>query len=111
MRPDRVLLDRRAIVSIGGTFLLMGLVVGAHGPLLEHLTRRFAVRLPVAGATISVHFAGALVGVLVAMRAMQETAARSTVIVAPALARLGCLAVSVAPTLPAFPCAGVLLGL
>src|SRR5438105_2146044 len=111
MRPDRVFLDRRAIVSIGGTFLLMGLVVGAYGPLLEHLTRRFAVSLPVAGATISVHFAGALVGVLVAMRAMQKTPARSTVIAATALAGLGCLAVSVAPTWPAFLGAVFLLGL
>src|SRR5437868_6680524 len=111
MRSDRVLLDRGAIISIAGTFLLMGLVVGAYGPLLEHLTRRFAVSLPVAGATISVHFAGGLVGVLIAMRAMRQTQARWTVIAGSALAGAGCLAVALAPAWPAFLGAVFVLGL
>ena len=71
-----------AVVAIGLTFLLMGLVVSAYGPLLEHLTRRFGVRLPVAGATISVHFAGGLVGVLMAMRSMERLPARVTIMAA-----------------------------
>jgi len=111
MRADRVVLDRASIGSIGGTFLLMGLIVGAYGPLLEHLTRRFGVSLPVAGATISVHFAGALLGVLIAMRAMQKTPARWTVMSATALAGVGCLAVAVAPAWPAFLGAVFVLGL
>ena len=49
MRSDRVVLSRTAIVAIGGVYLLMGLIVSSYGPLLEHLTRRFAVSLPVAG--------------------------------------------------------------
>ena len=79
MRPDRVLLSRAPIAAIGGAYLLMGLVVSSYGPLLEHLTRRFAVSLPVAGATISVHFAASLVGVVIAMRTMTRLPARTTV--------------------------------
>src|SRR5437879_9582439 len=95
MRPDRVFLDRRAIVSIGGTFLLMGLVVGGYGPLLEHLTRRFGVSLPVAGATISVHFAGSLPGVFIAMRSFVNLNARVTVIVATAIVSFGLMIVAI----------------
>ena len=40
------------------------MVVGAYGPLLEHLTRRFAVSLPVAGATISLYPAASVGGIL-----------------------------------------------
>jgi fucose permease len=111
MRADRVVLDRTSIAAIGGSFLVMGLVVGAYGPLLEHLTRRFGVSLPVAGATISVHFAGALIGVLLAMRSMQKTPARWTVMAASVSAGVGCLAVSVAPTWPAFLGGVFVLGL
>jgi len=110
-RVDRITIDRTAIVSIGGTFLLMGLVVAAYGPLLEHLTRRFGVSLPVAGATISVHFAGALLGVLITMPSMERAPARWSVMAATGLVGVGCAAVSVAPTWPAFMAAVFVLGL
>jgi len=105
-----VVLDRTSIVAIGGTFLLMGLVVAAYGPLLEHLTRRFAVSLPVAGATISVHFTGGLLGVLIAMRWMERAPARWSVMAATALVGVACAAFSVAPTWPAFVGAVFALG-
>ncbi|TMD73205.1 MAG: hypothetical protein E6I81_05230 [Chloroflexi bacterium] len=98
-------------MSIGGTFLLMGMVVAAYGPLLEHLTRRFGVSLPVAGATISVHFAGALLGVLITMRSMERTPARWSVIAATGLVGVGCVAVSIARAWPAFMAAVFVLGL
>ncbi len=80
----------------------MGLVVSAYGPLLEHLTHRFAVGLPVAGATISVHYAGSLLGVLAAMRTMARRPARETVMAATVLAALGCVGVALAPGWPVF---------
>ncbi len=89
----------------------MGVVVAAYGPLLEHLTHRFGVSLPVAGATISVHFAGGLIGVLVAMRAMEKLSSRVPVMVATGVVSLGALAVSVAPTWPTFVAAVFVLGL
>jgi FHS family glucose/mannose:H+ symporter-like MFS transporter len=92
-------------------FLLTGLVVAAYGPLLEHLTRRFSVSLPVAGATISVHFAGALLGVLVAMRFMEGVAARTSIMCASALVGLGCMAVAFAPAWPAFLAAVFVMGI
>src|SRR5438128_12061980 len=96
MPPHRVVLTRTSIVAIGLTFLLMGLVVSAYGPLLEHLTRRFGVSLPVAGATISVHFAGGLVGVLIAMRSMERLPARVTVMAGSGIPSLACVAGGVA---------------
>lgn len=99
-----------AVAAIAATFLLMGLVVAAYGPLLEHLTRRFAVSLPVAGATISVHFAGALVGTVVTMRAMEKLAARTSVMAATGLTALGCIAAAFAPAWPAFVGAVFVIG-
>ena len=80
----------------------MGLVVSGYGPLLEHLTRRFGVSLPVAGSTISVQFAGALAGVLLAMRAFERLAARVTVTASCAIAALGLTGVATAFTWPLF---------
>jgi len=71
-------------------FLLMGMIVGGYGPLLEHLTRRFGVSLPVAGSIISVHFAGSLPGVLIAMQTFARFSARVTVLAAMVIVGLGC---------------------
>jgi FHS family glucose/mannose:H+ symporter-like MFS transporter len=107
---DRVVLSRTALVAIAFTFLFLGMVVGGFGPLLEHLTRRFAVSLPVAGATISVYFAGALVGVFGAMRAIERFTGRVLVMVANAVAGVGCVAVALAPAWPAFLAGVVVVG-
>jgi MFS transporter, FHS family, glucose/mannose:H+ symporter len=107
MRSDRVLLSPPALVAIAAIYLLLGMVVGAFGPLLEHLTVRFAVGLPVAGSTISVYFTGGLAGVLVAMWAMARFSGRAMVMTANAVAAAGCVVVAFAPTWPAF-LAGVL---
>jgi MFS transporter, FHS family, glucose/mannose:H+ symporter len=111
MRPDRVLLSQAAIAAIGGAYLLMGLIVSSYGPLLEHLTRRFAVSLPVAGVTISVHFAASLVGVVVAMRTMARLPARTTVMTAIGLIAIGCAGAALAPSWTAFMAAIVVIGL
>lgn len=111
MRADRVVLSRSSLVAIAGMFLLLGAVVGAYGPLLEHLTRRFAVSLPVAGATISVHFTGGLIGVLAAMRAIETTSGRMLVMVSTAVGGLGCVIVALAPSWPAFTAGVFVIGL
>ncbi len=95
MRAAQVRLTMPALAAIGATFLLMGMVVGGYGPLLEHLTRRFGVSLPVAGATISVHFAGSLPGVFIAMRSFVNLNARVTVIVATAIVSFGLMIVAI----------------
>jgi MFS transporter, FHS family, glucose/mannose:H+ symporter len=110
MRADRVVLTRTATVAVGATFLFMGLVVSAYGPLLGHLTHRFGVSLPVAGSTISVHFAASLFGVLAAMRAMRAWPARRTLMIATGFVAAGCVAVAVAPTWPAFVVAVAIVG-
>jgi len=91
-------------------FLLMGMVVGGYGPLLEHLTRRFGVSLPVAGATISVHFAGSLPGVLIAMQTFARYSARVTVLVAIVIVALGCALAAVAFIWPFFLAAIFIIG-
>ena len=105
------MLPASAIASIGAAFLLMGLAVSAYGPLLEHLTHRFGVSLPVAGSTISVHFAGALPGVFVAMWALRRVRARVIVMVASAVVSAGLAAVAVAFTWSVFLGAVFVVGL
>ena len=96
MRRDQVLLTPWAVGAIAVAFVMMGMIVGGFGPLFEHLTRRFGVSLPVAGATISVYFAGSLPGVFIAMRAVERVPARIVVAAAMAVASLGLVAVAVA---------------
>ena len=91
-----------SIAAMAVTFLLMGIVVGGYGPLLEHLTKRFGVSLPVAGATISVQFFGALAGVLIAMRSFERLPARLTVMVSCVVATLGLTGVAAALSWPFF---------
>jgi len=108
---DRVTLSRTSVVAIALTFALLGMVVGAFGPLLEHLTHRFAVSLPVAGATISIYFGGGLVGVFAAMRAMEDVSGRMLVMSADVIAAAGCVAVAVAPSWPLFLIGVFVIGL
>src|SRR3989475_13033793 len=111
MPPHRVVLTRTSIVAIGATFLLMGLVVSAYGPLLEPLTRRFGVSLPVAGATISVHFAGSLPGVFIAMRSFERLPGRVTVMIATATVGFGLVIIAIAFVWPAFLLGVFIVGL
>jgi fucose permease len=110
-RSDRVLLSAPALIAIAATFLLLGMVVGAFGPLLEHLTRRFAVSLPVAGSTISIYFTGTLVGVLAAMRAVQVLTGRVVVMTANAVSAAGCVIIALAPSWPFFLVGVLVVGL
>ena len=105
---ERFHLTRAALVAIAAIFFLMGILGSAYGPLLEHLARRFEVSLSVAGGVLSAHFFGALLGVLVSMRALQRLPSRTFVISALSCLALGCAGVALAPAWPAF-LAGVLV--
>jgi len=105
---ERIHLTRAALVAIAAIFFLMGILASAYGPLLEHLSRRFEVSLSVAGGVLSVHSFGALLGVLVSMRALQRLPSRTFVIGALTCLGLGCAGVALAPSWPAF-LAGVLV--
>jgi FHS family glucose/mannose:H+ symporter-like MFS transporter len=107
----RVILPKTAPAAIAGCFLLMGALGAAYGPLLEHLVRRFDISLPVAGEVFSAHFAGALVGVLFAMWAVERMPGRLTIWVALACFAVGGASVAVAPTWPLFLASVFVIGL
>ena len=111
LRPIPVRLTVPAIASIAAAFLLMGMVVAGYGPLFEHLSRRFGVSLPVAGATISVYFAGSLPGVLIAMRSFERLSARLIVTVAMAVSSLGLAGAALASVWPLYLAAVFVVGL
>ena len=101
-RGNRVFLNKAALGAVAACFLLMGALAAAYGPLLEHLARRFEISLPVASEVFSAHFAGALVGVLVSMWAMERASGRLSVWTALGCLGLGCAGVALAASWPAF---------
>lgn len=110
-RSDRIQLPPSAIAAIATTFLLMGVLVAAYGPLLELLTHRYGVSLAVAGTVLSAHFAGALLGVVLSMRGLERMSSRAFVSAALGALGLGCAGVALAPTWPLFLAAVFVIGL
>jgi FHS family glucose/mannose:H+ symporter-like MFS transporter len=108
---ERVHLTRAALVAIGAIFFLMGMLGSAYGPLLEQLARRFDVSLAVAGGVLTIHFLGALVGVLVSMRLLQRVSSRSFMLGAVTCLGIGCAGVALAPSWPAFLASVFVLGI
>ena len=108
---DRVALSRATLVAIGATFLLIGMVVSAYGPLLQILAHRFEISLPVAGEVLSAHFAGALAGVLGSMWAMARLPNRQVVVAALGFIAVGCALVALAPAWPVMLAAVFFLGI
>src|SRR5713101_8119829 len=86
----------------------MGILASAYGPLLEHLSRSFGVSLSVAGGVLTAHYSGAVLGVLVGMRALRRFSSRTFVLAALTCLCLGCAGVAVAPSWSVF-LAGVLV--
>jgi FHS family glucose/mannose:H+ symporter-like MFS transporter len=92
------------------TFLLMGALAAAYGPLLEHLARRFRLDLPTVGGVFGAHFGGALVGVLVAMWTLERVPARIALWAGVVLLGLGCAGVALATSWPALLAAVSVIG-
>src|SRR5260370_31201627 len=86
----------------------MGILASAYGPLLEHLSRSFGFSLSVAGAVLTAHYSGAVLGVLVGMRALRGLSSRTFVLAALTCLGLGCAGVALAPSWSVF-LAGVLV--
>jgi fucose permease len=107
----RVILPKTALAAVAATFLLMGVLAAAYGPLLEHLVRRYGIGLPVAGGVFSAHFAGALVGVFVSMWAMERISGRIAIWGGLGCLAVGCGSVALAPTWPVFLAAVFVVGL
>jgi FHS family glucose/mannose:H+ symporter-like MFS transporter len=107
----RVALPKRALASVAACFLLIGALVAAYGPLLEHLVRRYGISLPVASEVFSAHFAGALVGVIALMWAMERISGRVSVWVGLVSLGLGCAGAAIASSWPAFLAAVFVIGL
>ena len=107
---NRVVLSRTALAAVAACFLLMGVLGAAYGPLLEHLGRRFAISLPVASEVFSAHFAGALVGVVASMWAMERASGRVSVWVALGCIGLGCAGLALASSWPSFLAAAFVIG-
>jgi len=107
----RVLLPKTALSAVAATFLLMGVLAAAYGPLLEHLVRRFGISLPVAGEVFSAHFAGALIGVFGSMWAMERISGRLAIWVPLGCLALGCGVVALAPSWPTFLAGVFVVGL
>jgi fucose permease len=105
-----VTLSRLAFLAACGTFLLIGALAAAYGPLLGQLTRRFDVGLPTAGVVLSANFAGALLGVAVAMAVIERVSGRLAMAGALGVLALGCAAVAVAPSWPTLLAAVLLVG-
>src|ERR1700694_2057480 len=93
---DRIILSTSALAAVAASFLLMGVLVAAYGPLLEYFAKRFAISLPVAGEVFIAHFAGAFIGVVVSIWAMERTAGRLPVWAALGCMGLGCAGVALA---------------
>jgi FHS family glucose/mannose:H+ symporter-like MFS transporter len=109
--PGRIALPRTALASVAITFVLIGVLASAYGPLLGLLTQRFGVSLSVAGTVLSAHFAGALLGVVISMRALEWVPGRSFVTAALLCLAAGCAGVALARSWPAFLVAVFVIGL
>jgi fucose permease len=99
---ERVHLTRASLIAIAAIFFAMGVLGSAYGPLLEHLARRFDITLAVAGTVLSIHFAGALIGVLISMRALQHISSRTFMLAALSCLGAGCVGAALAPSWPPF---------
>jgi FHS family glucose/mannose:H+ symporter-like MFS transporter len=107
---DGVALSRLAFLAACGTFLLIGALAAAYGPLLGQFTRRFDVSLPTAGVVLSASFGGALLGVAVMMALIERFSGRLVMAGALAVLALGCAAVAVALSWPALLAAVLVVG-
>src|SRR5207245_6423018 len=105
-----VAFSRPALVGAAATFLLMGMLAAAYGPLLAFLMRRFQVGLSVAGLVFGAHFGGGFLGVLVSMRGLERIGGRVALTGSLALLGLGCAGVALAPSWPLLLGAVFLIG-
>lgn len=89
---------------VGGamTFALMGAVSSIYGPLLVAFSHSFHLSISTAGEVLSVHFVGALIGVLLAWRGVQRKSGRVILSSSMLVLALGALGAASAKHWPLF---------
>lgn len=106
-----MILSRAALGAVGMSFFLMGSLAAAYGPLLGDLSRRFEISLSVAGAALSVQFAGAVAGVVAGMWALERLPARLWVRISLVCLGAGCGGFALAPSWTVLLAAALVIGL
>lgn len=106
-----VFFDRLSLAGAALSFTVIGAIEAVYGPLLQQIHARFHVSVPVSGITLTVHFVGALVGVLVAMVLVRRVHGRRLVAAASLLVACGCGAIALARSWPQFTAAVALTGI
>jgi MFS transporter, FHS family, glucose/mannose:H+ symporter len=102
--------DRLSLVGAALSFMVIGAIESVYGPLLQRIHTRFLVSVPVAGITLTLHFVGALVGVLGAMVLVRRVDGRRLMTGASLLVACGCVAIALARSWPEFTCAVAVTG-
>ena len=91
-----VTFSRPAFLAATGAFLLIGAVPATYGPLLTSFTQRFHLSLASAGVALSVHFAGACLGVLSAVAGFERAPGSRVSAAALLTLGIGCAVVATA---------------
>ncbi len=92
--PEETSFTRVAFPAALGSFVLIGAIDAAYGPLLRPISQRFGESLPAAGTVISVNFAGALTGVLCVLAGFRRAPRRPIAPFALAAVGVGCLTIA-----------------
>lgn len=79
------------------SFVLIGALGAFYGPLIPILEVRYSIGPSVAGAALSAHALGALLGVLCAAQALRILTNRTFLVIGVATLGVGCLVMAVAP--------------
>jgi len=87
-----------AFAGAGAMFVVFGAVASLYGPLLVTWAHHFDVSLPTAGVVLSVHFAGAFIGVPLGWAAMRRWHGQAVLAAALVTLALGAAAAGVART-------------
>ncbi|MFN2322774.1 MAG: sugar MFS transporter [Trueperaceae bacterium] len=105
-------MDRRPLFAVGlAAFALIGAQQALYGPAFPALQARYAIGVGEVGQIVSAHFAGGLVGVLLAGPLLRPFGYRRLVPVASLGVALGLALVVLAPTWPAALASSVGAGL
>lgn len=99
------------IVTSCLVFLLMGALQALYGPAIPYLIKRFAITTVQASMAMSVHFAGALTGVMLFHRASRAMGFRATVTASFGLVLLGCVVFATAMAWPVALGGALIIGL
>lgn len=97
-RPTR--LTRRAVAGMCLSFIVIGALQAMYGPAIPAMRHRFGLSSGAVGIALSVHFLGALLGVLGTPALRRQAANRAFLALALGAIALGCLVFAAAPLWP-----------